>query len=112
VEKDNYSIQKYLFKKVLYLLVYTCKYKYVKHKEIQMPDIFYNIRCSSDKSREYLRRFVKLEAAKRGATQEQILVYAMQFLQAFGERFEKEHKMSYDFGNGNKSPWGEVDFEI
>ena len=63
--------------------------------------IYYNVRCQSSDTREYLRRLAKLEAAKRGMNQEQILHYALQFLNAYGQRFEREGKASFDLG---KSP--------
>lgn len=61
--------------------------------------IYYNVRCQNAETREYLRQLAKLEAAKRGMNQEQILHYALQFLNAYGQRFEREGKVSYNLGN-------------
>ena len=65
-------------------------------------DIYFNVRFQSKDSRDYLRKLVKLEAAKRGMNQEQILYYAFQFLNAYGDRYEKEGLVSYNLGNKSK----------
>ncbi len=61
--------------------------------------IYFNVRCQSKDSRDYLRKLAKLEAAKRDMNQEQILYYALQFLNAYGDRYEKEGLTSYNPGN-------------
>ncbi len=64
--------------------------------------IYFNVRCQSKDSRDYLRKLAKLEAAKRDMNQEQILCYALQFLNAYGGRHEREGLVSYNLGKKSK----------
>ncbi len=78
----------------MYIQVYCNKFRRYK-----MTDgIYFNVRCQSKDSRDYLRKLAKLEAAKRDMNQEQILYYALQFLNSYGGRYEKEGLISYNLG--------------
>lgn len=73
----------------MYIQVYCSKFR----RNIMTDGIYFNVRCQSKNSRDYLRKLAKWEAAKRDVNQEQILVYALQILNAFGDRLEKDGKV-------------------
>lgn len=50
--------------------------------------IYYNVRCQNNESRDRLRQMVKIEAAKRNMSQEQVLYHALYFLMSWGEKIE------------------------